>query len=264
MDEGLPETGKHSTVLWVVPPKLFRAFHDVTILTFNFRGQQLYYYMKSEKIPFRYIGVGKDGETNEDYYFTDNPEEYHYPEYLDNIKAKVHVFENDRMRGLKYFGRDRYALSMNWYTKPKNVELVFGMLNSFFKNSTRWLTDEHSADKRLWSVYKDNLGSFARQGARMSKKNFLSYSIRAVNDYSDRTLLAYAVNVFPNVTETIYWSNRGYTLDDDLFALNHMIQWIWRSAIRNGEEIWVLVPSNRMRDLLKDWLEDPLQYCQQA
>jgi len=33
-----------------------------------------------------------------------------------------------------------------------------------------------------------------------------------------------------------------------------MIQWIWRSAIRDGKEIWVYIPSRRMRELLKKWL----------
>lgn len=34
-----------------------------------------------------------------------------------------------------------------------------------------------------------------------------------------------------------------------------MIQWIWRSAIRNGEEISLYLPSKRMRDLLTEWIE---------
>ena len=262
MDTELPKNGVHSTVLWIVPPSLFTAFHDVTIITFNFKGQQLSYYLDAEHIPYRYIGVGKDGDTNEDFYFTDNPDEYHYPDYIHNLKNLVHVFENERMRGMNYFGRDRYALSMSWYKKPKNVELVSRMIDSFYRNSASLLTDDYGADKRLWSVYKDNMRAMAKRGTRLSPKSFLSYSIRAVNDYSDKTLLAYAVNIFPNVTESIYWSDRGYIIDEDLFALNHMIQWIWRSAIRNNEEIWVLVPANRMRDLLKNWLENPLQYCQ--
>ena len=40
-----------------------------------------------------------------------------------------------------------------------------------------------------------------------------------------------------------------------MYALSTMLQWIWRSAIRRGEEIWLYVPSRRMRTLLKDWME---------
>ena len=35
-----------------------------------------------------------------------------------------------------------------------------------------------------------------------------------------------------------------------------MLQFIWRSAIRNGEEIWVYIPSIRMRSLLKKWIQE--------
>jgi hypothetical protein len=33
-----------------------------------------------------------------------------------------------------------------------------------------------------------------------------------------------------------------------------MIQFIWRSAIRDGKPIHLFVPSERMRTLLKDWM----------
>ena len=39
-----------------------------------------------------------------------------------------------------------------------------------------------------------------------------------------------------------------------------MLQFIWRSAIRDGKEIWIYIPSIRMRTLLKKWIkENPLQ-----
>jgi hypothetical protein len=35
-----------------------------------------------------------------------------------------------------------------------------------------------------------------------------------------------------------------------------MIQWIWRSAIRDGEEVYLYIPSKRMRTLLTDWMDN--------
>lgn len=35
-----------------------------------------------------------------------------------------------------------------------------------------------------------------------------------------------------------------------------MIQWIWRTAIRDGKEIDIYVPSRRMRELLEQWIEE--------
>lgn len=43
-------------------------------------------------------------------------------------------------------------------------------------------------------------------------------------------------------------------INNDLFALGCLIQWMWRSAIRKGEEIWIYIPAPRMRNLLVAWM----------
>ena len=42
--------------------------------------------------------------------------------------------------------------------------------------------------------------------------------------------------------------------DEDLFALSALLQWIWRSQIRDGKPIQIYIPSERMRGLLKGWI----------
>ena len=34
-----------------------------------------------------------------------------------------------------------------------------------------------------------------------------------------------------------------------------MVQWIWRSAIRDGNEVNLYIPSRRMRELLIGWID---------
>jgi hypothetical protein len=45
-------------------------------------------------------------------------------------------------------------------------------------------------------------------------------------------------------------------VDGDMYALSSLIQWVWRSAIRDGKPIILYVPSSRMRGLLIKWLND--------
>lgn len=87
------------------------------------------------------------------------------------------------------------------------------------------------------------------------KKSFLSSNARATNQYSDRHYLAYCINKYFNPFMKNYFLMMGVRIEEDGYALSEMVQWIWRSAIRNGEDIWIYVPSKRMRTLLKDWLE---------
>ena len=44
--------------------------------------------------------------------------------------------------------------------------------------------------------------------------------------------------------------------DEDLFALSTLLQWIWRSQIRDGKEINIYIPSERMRTLLQNWINE--------
>jgi hypothetical protein len=43
-------------------------------------------------------------------------------------------------------------------------------------------------------------------------------------------------------------------INQDMYALSVLIQWLFRSAVRKGEEVWIYIPSKRMRSLLERWL----------
>ena len=53
-----------------------------------------------------------------------------------------------------------------------------------------------------------------------------------------------------------YFNQHGFSIDVNKYALSEMIQWIWRSAIRDGEDIYIYIPSKRMREVLQLWLND--------
>lgn len=47
---------------------------------------------------------------------------------------------------------------------------------------------------------------------------------------------------------------------EDLFALSTLLQWIWRSQVRDGKSIDIYIPSERMRSLLKLWIDECYSY----
>jgi len=71
--------------------------------------------------------------------------------------------------------------------------------------------------------------------------------------------VAYLVNVFFRVPVSRYLKAMFINLDEDLFALSEMIQFIWRSRIREGKPIDLFIPSGRMRHLLKAWLNGEMR-----
>ena len=62
------------------------------------------------------------------------------------------------------------------------------------------------------------------------------------------------LNRYPCFYFKNFFIKHNINVDEDGFATSEMLQFIWRSAIREGKEIWVYIPSYRMRHLLIDWI----------
>ena len=129
----------------------------------------------------------------------------------------------------------------------KLIQLKNNIMN-FFNN----IRGVGSSDN-IWTTFKDYYSCLKGKGYT---KGFLPLNSRATNEYRDRTSVVYPVNRYLNPFVKNFFSTSGIKVDEDGYALSEMLQFIWRSAIRNGEEIWVYIPSIRMRNLLKQWIEE--------
>lgn len=105
----------------------------------------------------------------------------------------------------------------------------------------------------MWTTFKKFRSKLKGKGYTNS---FVPLNCRATNDYAKSKFLVYPVNVYPNVGVSQFFSQRGLKIDDDNYALSELVQWIFRSSIRNGEDIHIYLPSKRMRGLLENWLEE--------
>ena len=105
----------------------------------------------------------------------------------------------------------------------------------------------------MWSTYLEDKKEIQGKGY---SKGYTQFNLRASNEYRNKKYLAYLVNLYMNVGRVIYYKDHGIEIDQDLYALSTMIQWIWRSAIRDGEEIYIYIPSRRMRELLIKWIDE--------
>lgn len=230
---------------WALSPELLTSFDEVFILTYLFGGQSLCYFMKANKIPYTYIGVSlKDGV----YRFSDSVD--YVPEYTKHIKDLIHIVESPKLNRI---GDPPHALSMNWYQRRKAGEDgELKAVKNHIANCYKHIWKNSPADERMWGTYKSACNKVKGKGYT---KSYVVFNERATNSYINKRYLAYAVNLFMNVAERRVYEKFGVEVDQDMYALSTMLQWIWRSAIRRGEEIWLYVPSRRMRTLLKDWME---------
>lgn len=239
---------------WTLHDGLFTGGNEIIILTFMFAGSVMAGYLQACKAPVDYIGVKKMPVTasagGDVYEFVDTPQ--CPPDYVGNLSSMITIIDNKRMNAV---GDKSYALSYNWFkTRLSNdrnddLQTLKKNVQNFFKN----VSSAKKSDNRLWSTYKNSKSRIKGNGYTNS---FLSFTTKATNDYRKCTALAYLVNIYHDPNIKNHLAQKGSLVDDKDYALSTMIQWIWRSAIRDGKPIHIYLPSRRMRTLLKNWIRD--------
>lgn len=230
-----------SVLMWLFPVDVFNAFQNVYILTYMFNAQLQKYYYDYHELPYTYLYVA--GDDVDTYHFTeDKSTSNQSSDYL----SLIHILDNKRMNQI---GRHTSDLSKSWFEKNKGtdtMERLKNHLNNFFRH----IRNDNSKDN-LWTTFAEYRPLLQGRGYT---RGFLPLNARATNDYCDRTSVAYIANRYMNPIIKNFFRSHGVTIDEDSYALAEMLQFIWRSAIRNGEDVYVYVPSIRMRSLLENWI----------
>ena len=227
---------------WALPPDLITSFQEVFILTYLFQGQSLHHLLEIYNIPYEYIGIHKDDDGS--FRFGEAPG--YVPEYVYDLRNKIHILDNKKLNAI---GDDFYALSKNWFDSGVgNTD----KLKNNVDNCYRHIWKDIPADRKLWSTYK---GSCDKLKGKGYSKSFLTFNAKATNKYRKRDALVYAANVFMNAAEKQFYAMHGIEVDESMYALSIAVQWIWRSAIRDGNDVLLYIPSKRMRTILQEWID---------
>ncbi len=250
--KGIADTGSlrilDSALLNVMNPEMLRSFDEVFMLTYLFDGQYQKAYLDYFGFEYRIVGVEQD---DYGYYFSDRPDN---PPPID-YRSLINIVDTPSMNRP---GNGMYALSKNWFARRgydhPDVRALRNNLKKFFQGTT-----DGSSSTRLWTSFKDDQSKLTDRRTGRFRNNFLQVSARATNEYRSRTDIAYMVNRFVDPNLLKFFASKDITINADHFALAEMLQWIWRSAIRDNKPINLYIPSSRMRNLLIDWIENTNQ-----
>lgn len=149
----------------------------------------------------------------------------------------MHILDNEKLNDI---GKNKYALSRKWFYDNNNQKDLIQLsknITNYFRNICKAKSSEC-----LWTTYDETVSLIKGKGFR---KGFISLN---ETNTSTSIYLAFICNLF-------YPSCEKQSISEDSYALSEMLQFIWRSAIRDGKEIWVYIPSIRMRNLLKQWIK---------
>lgn len=116
-------------------------------------------------------------------------------------------------------------------------------------------------DEVMWTMYVDAIKKFKfnikgyRGYVDTDNPNcFIAHNARATNNYRNRSTVGYLIERNLDNTYKYFFKSNNVDVDEDIWRLSEMIQFIWRSAIRENNPINLYIPSKRMRDLFKKWL----------
>ena len=224
-------------------PEVFEYFDDVIVLTYLFDGSIMKSYFDLYHLDYNYYQIIDNDIVSGK--FDDS-------EFRKEVKKLVNVYQGK----LNDIGENETALCSNWYSdrkrKSAHIKLKNNMYN-YLKNIVK-----SNSKEAMWTTFIGDNDKFKDFFTPKSYKTncFVSCNMRATNKFAHKVNLVYSVNVFLNPFVIKYFNRNKIKLNENNYALSQLLQWIWRSRIRNGEEINIYIPSRRMRELFFRYLDN--------
>lgn len=254
-----------STVfIWLFPIEVFHKFRQVYLLTYMFDAQIQKYYFNINGVEYCKKSVAIDetqagvlNMTLIDGTLTPRIEpvykliDFRKPD-VSRFKELINICQNTKLNDV---GNSQSKQGYDNLTFTKLTALKFNStlakvlrnnLKNFFTNKCKAKSTEI-----MWTCPKDSIKSLKGKGYTNAH---VASNMRASNDYKDRTVVAYILNKFLHPSISNFFNSQGVEVDQDTYALSELLQWLFRSAIRDGKKIQLYIPSNRMRKLLEMWL----------
>lgn len=265
----------------VFPPEIFSCFKEVYILTYMFDGSLFKYYLDLFNLHYELRSITR--ATEQDYRIVDYSHVYD-SNFRMRCKQLITICDNRRMNDYR-----KGALTKTWYDncKKDGFNRLKNNLQNYFR---RYLSEANASDGAImWTCYKEYKDKLKGRGytrardlreeeRRLPRKEleqkkqeldcFVSCNAKATNKFKERWALAYCIDMrfHPMIRKFFTQGNedrenkgiRTINPDENLYSLSALIQWVFRSRIRDEHPIEIYIPSKRMRELFVAWLEDEI------
>lgn len=224
------DKGERNIFMWEYPIDFLKSFDEVVVLTYMFGGSIFSRYLAYYGIPYTVErGIQLPETPQELILLVDNPR-------MNQVGSSENALSATRQKALTKDSAPAKDLRRN--------------LVNYFNNNTY---GRAPMEERLWTSLEDSKGVLKGRG--YSKKH-IPWNTKAVNTYRETSKLAYVYNAYMMPEQYKFLARRGeeFKPDTDRYALTEMLQWVYRSRIREGSPISLYVPSSRMRGLLEEWM----------
>ena len=233
---------KSSLFIWAIPLDLMTAGQSVTIMTYMAQGSMLMAYLKKFNIPCEII--------------KDKPAE---------VAFKGMAREQITVKSIASL--ERMSLSWSGQTSSVGATKRHRKVSTALKNlrgrDLVGIDQQHimlTCVKSLWFQRGDSACRRPRpagfsKDSKLFQCHWLANTTRGTNQYSHCSHLIYLYDKHLH-SFIKAWLGMDSSAQNDAYALAELVQWVWRSRIRKGEPITLYLPSERMRRLFLNWLDE--------
>jgi hypothetical protein len=238
-DLGMLYAAKRNNRMMVIQlsPKIIEASERFILLTYNYKGSIMQVFLDIHGFTYQDILGITLYRTNE--------------QVKKELLERVEIIESPSLRKIQ----GKYSLSKSWWvnsTEEQRKEISKAM-ESILK------TQKVSQKDIFYTLPKDYVKKKGFQTKQLGTEltdSFIPCNSRSTNKYKEKTLALQAYNLFPNQAVKVFIQERNLICDDEIFALNMFLQWLFRGCIRknDGSVLKVAIFSKRMNTLFKEWL----------
>ena len=239
--------GSKRVLIWQFPTEFLECFDEVYVLTYLFQGSPMRSYLEAEGVSLELKAVS--GSRADGYHLV-ACQDHSEREAKAKIRELITIYEGNGNGIGSPIGREQ-PLSSSWFKRADTATLkkLRGNTVTFFKNHAKTRACDNA-----WTTFKDHRSKL--KGESYSGKGcWIPLNTKATNAFAHKRSVAYLSNRFSLPILRNFFAHRGIDMNDDVYAISEMVQVIWRSAIRNDEPIHLYIPSERMRNLFKLWLQ---------
>lgn len=219
---------KNRWLVWTLSPSLIEAGKSCTVLSFKVAGSLMELYLK-------HFGIS----------YTIEKDEAEENQLRENFKdlCEIRSFKVD------------FRLSDGGQRKvtKKQAKSVATRLSWIKRTALRDSTGIIvTCRKKNWV---DN-GSFAIGSRLSSVATWIANTTRGTNDYKHCDVAIYLWDQHMNPAAKQFLGATNH--HEDQYAISELLQWVYRTRLREGKPIALYLPSKRMKRLLDKWLNGDL------
>lgn len=238
--------------------QILESFSKVHILTFMFKGSLLKGMFEVSSMRYEIKTINEiDGRL-------ELVDEFERVSTKHELINSINLFDDsdvkdvgmllDRKRNFSYTHQSSSDLDPEYVTQLKN-DMVNIVTNKFKAKKKDLLVTVYETVYLAKGFVKEKDDKLFSTVARTKAvAGYASATLRATNKHGHVRNALYGIRRSLNPQLVKYIDDNGGSVCEYTYTLSEMIQWIWRTAIRNGERINLCIFCIKARTLFKLWL----------